>query len=88
MRLGALALVPLFALLIATGTPAVADQIGTTPPNASCVIKGNINDKNERIYHLPGDPWYAKTKLDPSKGERWFCSEKEAVAAGWRTPKN
>ncbi len=50
-----------------------------------CRIKGNINRKGERIYHLPGGKWYDRTKIDPAKGERWFCSEAEARAVGWRT---
>lgn len=48
-----------------------------------CVIKGNISD-NGRIYHLPGQRDYARTRITPSRGERWFCSESEAQAAGWR----
>ena len=51
-----------------------------------CLIKGNINRHGERIYHVPGSRWYARTKISPGKGERWFCSEKEAIAAGWRPP--
>lgn len=51
-----------------------------------CPIKGNINSKHEKIYHVPWSTDYAKTKIDPRKGERWFCSEGEAVAAGWRPP--
>ncbi|MEO8242735.1 MAG: thermonuclease family protein [bacterium] len=50
-----------------------------------CPIKGNISG-NGKIYHAPWSPWYAKTRIDTSKGERWFCSEAEAVAAGWRAP--
>jgi endonuclease YncB( thermonuclease family) len=53
---------------------------------SGCPIKGNINSHNERIYHPPWSPWYNKTKVDLAKGERWFCSEKEAVEAGWRAP--
>ncbi|MTH60003.1 thermonuclease family protein [Paracoccus litorisediminis] len=50
-----------------------------------CPIKGNISSKSgERIYHMPWSPWYAKTQIDPSSGERWFCSEAEAISAGWR----
>ncbi len=52
-----------------------------------CHIKGNISSKGERIYHVPGGQYYDRTKIDPSKGERWFCSEAEAVAAGWRKSK-
>ena len=50
-----------------------------------CPIKGNIS-KNGRIYHPPWSPWYNRTKVSPEKGERWFCNEAEAVAAGWRAP--
>ena len=52
-----------------------------------CRIKGNISSKGERIYHAPGGQYYDRTKIDPSKGERWFCSEAEAIAAGWRRSK-
>ncbi|MBI4384921.1 MAG: thermonuclease family protein [Nitrospinae bacterium] len=49
-----------------------------------CRIKGNINRKKEKIYHVPGGQWYGKTQIDESQGERWFCSEEEAARAGWR----
>jgi len=50
-----------------------------------CNIKGNVSMKNgERIYHVPGQKYYADTKIDARYGERWFCSEKEAREAGWR----
>jgi endonuclease YncB( thermonuclease family) len=52
---------------------------------AGCPIKGNIS-KQGNIYHAPWSPFYAKTKINTSKGERWFCSEEEAVKAGWRAP--
>ena len=51
-----------------------------------CPIKGNIS-RNGRIYHPPWSPWYSRTKITVEKGERWFCSEAEAVAAGWRAPR-
>lgn len=51
----------------------------------SCVIKGNISiGSHERIYHVPGQHYYADTIIRPEFGERWFCSENEAQAAGWR----
>ncbi len=49
-----------------------------------CSIKGNISRTGERIYHLPSHFHYAKTRIDLRKGERMFCSESEALAAGWR----
>lgn len=48
-----------------------------------CAIKGNIS-RHGRIYHLPGSAFYDAVRIDPSRGERWFCSESEALAAGWR----
>ena len=48
-----------------------------------CAIKGNVT-KNGKIYHMPWSPWYAQIKIEPDKGKRWFCSEAEALAAGWR----
>lgn len=53
-------------------------------PNG-CPIKGNISE-NGHIYHTPWSPWYLKTRIDTKKGERWFCDEAEAIAAGWRAP--
>lgn len=50
-----------------------------------CPIKGNIS-RNGQIYHAPWSPWYKRTKINLKKGERWFCSEADAVAAGWRAP--
>lgn len=54
------------------------------PQAGRCVIKGNISASGARIYHLPGQADYAVTRIDESRGERWFCSEAEARAAGWR----
>lgn len=52
-----------------------------------CRIKGNINSQGERIYHVPGVRSYGPTRIDEGKGERWFCSEQDARAAGWRPPR-
>lgn len=49
-----------------------------------CPIKGNINADGERIYHTPYSRWYDRTRISTARGERWFCSEAEALAAGWR----
>jgi len=53
------------------------------PDENGCLIKGNIS-ANGRIYHVPGQHYYDRTTITPSKGERWFCTEAEAKAAGWR----
>ena len=49
-----------------------------------CRIKGNIGGDGRRIYHVPGGQYYDRTRIDTSRGERWFCSESAARAAGWR----
>ncbi len=72
--------------------PALQDPITSSPslPNSTsnCLIKGNIGSTGEKIYHLPGCGSYDKTKIDDSRGEKWFCSEDEAMSAGWRKAKN
>lgn len=61
---------------------------GCETPPPDCYIKGNISYRTgERIYHLPGQQYYEKTKIDPADGERWFCTEAEARANGWRKSK-
>lgn len=50
-----------------------------------CDIKGNISiESGERIYHVPGQKYYSETVISRRYGERWFCSEADARAAGWR----
>lgn len=56
-------------------------------PQADCPIKGNISRSGARIYHTPWSRDYARVRIDPSRGERWFCDEAAAVAAGWRPPR-
>jgi len=63
-------------------------SIESDPNNLDCQIKGNINSSGEKIYHLPNCPYYSKTKIDEQRGERWFCSENEALNAGWRKALN
>jgi hypothetical protein len=52
------------------------------------VIKGNVSSRGARIYHMPGQQHYADTRISPNKGERWFCTEAQARAAGWRRARN
>ncbi len=58
---------------------------GNDAPDPACPIKGNIS-KRGRIYHTPWSRSYSRTKINTAKGERWFCNEGEALAAGWRAP--
>jgi len=64
--------------------------IETAPaePAGLCTVKGSITPSGERVYHLPGGAFYPHATVDPGRGERWFCSEAEAQAAGWsRSPR-
>jgi len=77
-------------------TPELAGFCAPRPPRTTvtrtsaqgasggCDIKGNISRSGERIYHVPGQRNYNDTRIDTRRGERWFCSEAEARAAGWR----
>lgn len=65
--------------------PAVQDAPQTA--TGECIIKGNISDRG-RIYHVPGNENYTDTRINTARGERWFCSEAEAQAAGWRAARN
>lgn len=53
--------------------------------NAWCTIKWNVNfDTWEKIYHIPWSRFYSETIVNTLYGERWFCSESDAVNAWWR----
>lgn len=68
------------------GAATLSPTATSAPQTGACLIKGNIS-KNGKIYHVPGSSSYEATKIDESKGERWFCSQDEARAAGWRPPR-
>jgi endonuclease YncB( thermonuclease family) len=48
-----------------------------------CPIKGLVTGR-ERVYVLPWSPDYERGRIQKARGERWFCSEQEALAAGWK----
>jgi hypothetical protein len=50
----------------------------------ACRIKGDIDADGKRTYALPDSPRYGEIEVDTAKGERWFCSEAEALFDGWR----
>jgi len=47
-----------------------------------CAIKGNHSRYGGHIYHLPGQKYY-----DATRPEALFCTESEAMAAGFRRSK-
>jgi hypothetical protein len=88
----------LFSMLVGAGVVAAgalltmhADEAAEMVKGVStflelgCNIKGNISlNSGEYIFHVPGQEHYDETIIRPSDGERWFCSEADARAAGWR----
>ncbi len=62
--------------------------VASASPTTGCQIKGNISRDGTRIYHVPGQQDYDNTRISESNGERWFCTEDEAQAAGWRRARN
>ncbi len=49
-----------------------------------CPIKGRILRKRDKVYVVPWAANYRRVRVRRSRGERWFCSESDAIAAGWR----
>jgi Staphylococcal nuclease homologue len=68
------------ALTLMPGCPVEPHPLPT-----ECVIKGNVSS-NGRVYHVPGSRDYETIIINPVKGERYFRSEEEALACGWRKP--
>jgi micrococcal nuclease len=69
----------------ASPTPVLVEGECEYSGSADLVIKGNISQSTgEKIYHVPGGEFYDVTIIDESAGERWFCTEAEALDAGWR----
>ncbi|MEW5549401.1 thermonuclease family protein [Peribacillus frigoritolerans] len=57
-------------------------EASAVKPTGSCnnpQIKGNINSKGNKIYHIPSGQYYEITKP-----EEMFCTEKDAQDAGFR----
>ena len=70
------------------GCPTYTRKVSDPKRKLTCAIKGNVSRRgDERIYHVPGQKYYAATQINPRKGERYFCTELQARKAGWRKSK-
>ncbi len=56
---------------------------GETTDTIFCVVKGAIKEDDQRIFYIPSDKEYEEITIDPDRGERMFCSDDEAILAGW-----
>ncbi len=69
------------------GYPITGERLNEHSITSQCNIKGNISSTGVKIYHVPSGQYYSQTLIDTAKGERWFCSQGEAMLAGWRKSK-
>jgi endonuclease YncB( thermonuclease family) len=63
---------------------------GTDPRSSDwvrrCNVKGALGPAGAAIYYVPTDHDYANVTIERARGERMFCSDEEARAAGWTRP--
>jgi len=63
----------------------VCKERSLTPPDPACVIKGNIDPAtSQKFYHVPRCSHYSQVVLDLNTQEQYFCTEAQAIAAGFR----
>jgi len=62
------------------------NELDLAPERAECNIKGNVGRgaDAEKIYFLTHCQNYDRVMIDPRKGDAYFCTEAEAVEAGFR----
>lgn len=60
------------------------------PENPKCKIKGTLDEKSpDRKYYLkPSCAYYNSVVVEKYLGEQWFCTEKDAVQAGFSKSPN
>ena len=67
-----------------SGPASVCDYSGANTP----VINGNVEQPmGELLHHAPGGLFYSTTVVKPAQRDRWFYTESEAQALGWKRSK-
>ena len=61
----------------------VWDEAKRSAPDG-CPIKGLIRS-GDKVYSMPWTEGYSDRPVRAVKGERWFCNEDEAIAAGFKS---
>ncbi|WP_199313915.1 cold shock domain-containing protein [Planktothrix sp. FACHB-1365] len=78
-------IVAIIVVFIIESSPSEFPPIIQSIIKPGCKIKGNISLKTgNKLYYIPGMEDYKSTVIDRGKGERWFCTESEAIKKGWR----
>jgi len=62
-------------------------RLNSTQDKTKCPVKGNVNRKGQRIYHIPTGRYYHRTKIKTIEGDRCFDTEEKAQDAGFRRSK-
>lgn len=57
------------------------------PQNTKCNIKGNVRE-GKKTYFFPGCGNYSNVSLELDQGDQWFCSESDALLAGFTKSAN
>jgi len=53
-----------------------------------CPIKGRALRSRGKVYLLPWSSSYDRFRVRQTRGDRWFCSEDEALREGWQPYEN
>jgi micrococcal nuclease len=74
--------------LVAAAQKAHEDKAGrwsqcAPDPEKGCLIKGNLDRLDKRWYHLPSFRHYDQVVVNLEDSDRWFCTEQEAIQAGF-----
>jgi hypothetical protein len=69
----------------ATARAAIIPELPTiTPQVAPCLyVKANIGRDGRKLYHTPDSPNYDQVVIDEARGEKIYCTEQDAIDAGW-----
>lgn len=62
----------------------IVGRIAPESLRGPCPVKGNVNSRGERIYHLPGGRYYDQIYMNFDEGDDCFATETEARAGGFR----
>ena len=68
-----------------SGPKIICDYSGTVDP----VIKGNVEAvTGDLVYYAPDSLFYSTTEVNEDDGDRFFCTETDAVSAGFKKSKH
>ena len=73
----------IFSQMCLSLTPPISSETGDV-----CGVKGNIDTNTQKKYYfLPACRNYSQVTIDLSTDDQWFCSEGEAIEAGFAKSK-